>query len=268
MKGVLAFSTSKRRLGFSQIIAFFAYLFPLYQVYLYYLCLYHDREKKLNNSSLFWRPISLAILLSAVSLFGGAPSKNKLLSVQLSPELNYISQVGVEAYQIFQIKKDYQEDCVASDNWQCINEHLKDKIFPSTNTGIILGTAVDALVTFKKKKELQEKTKNEDEKSEVMFIATENLLVSNVQFLKENTCSRRKAIHFISPIPLITGPFTAYMLQFVDVHISKNFEQVASEKLSGLSKKLVNSELPKERTRKVASLIPLLENPKSNCEKL
>jgi hypothetical protein len=266
-QGVMKFSTSKRRLGFSQLIVFFAYLFPLYQVYLYGLCLYRERERNMSNGNLFWKPVSVAISLTLLSLLGGAPSQNKVLSLQISPELNYIAQISFEAYQVFRLKRDHEDECVGSGNWQCINDRLKKDVFPSTNTAIILGTAVDALVTFKKKNKLQKKTDDKKMKEEATYVAAENLLVSNIDFLKQNGCHRLQAIQFISPIPLMTGPFTAYMLQFVDVKISNDFEEVATTKLYGLSQKMIKNDLPKERSRKIASLATAFKNPRSACEK-
>ncbi|MCR9204745.1 MAG: hypothetical protein NXH75_09220, partial [Halobacteriovoraceae bacterium] len=170
-----------------------------------------------------------------------------------------------EAYRIFKFKGSYQEKCIDSDDWQCIRKKLDSEIFPTTNTGIILSTAVDALVTFKKKDKMKDKLPTQ--KEETVLIAAESLLVNNVRFLQENKCRRFKALDFIGPISLVTGPFTGYLLQFVDTRISNKFEYTASTKLTELSEKMIKSDLTKERSRKIASLIPELKNPEKSCKR-
>lgn len=260
MQGVCAFSKSPRRLGLSQIVVFFSYLFPLYQLYLYSLFLYKDQKRSMSNADLVWKPIFVCASISLLALVAGAPAQNKFLKTQLSPELGYLEQVSVEAYKILKIKNSFEESCINSNDWQCIRKKLNAEIFPSTNTGIILSTAVDALVTFEKKRKMKDKAPI-DQKEEAVFLAGENLLVSNVEFLKENKCRRLQPLDFIGPISLVTGPFTGYMVQFVDVLISEEYEYTASTKLTELSKKIIEQDKNKVRNRKIASLIPMLNNP-------
>ncbi|MCR9203737.1 MAG: hypothetical protein NXH75_04105, partial [Halobacteriovoraceae bacterium] len=57
VQGICAYSKSKRRLGLSQIVVFFSYLLPLYQLYLYSLFLYKERKRNMSNADILWKPL-------------------------------------------------------------------------------------------------------------------------------------------------------------------------------------------------------------------
>lgn len=248
----------RRRIAKGVLAALFGVLFPFYGLYLYALAFKERESDRASFHQLFSKPVSLCFVFSLCTLFLGKPAHNILLKTQMAPELGYIGQVGMESWEIISLKNNFERECLSKGDSKCLSRKFEKELFPATNTGIILATAVDALYLFKRKDQAKKELS-------ASIDAGLSLLENQRQFVYQNSCRRESALHFIGPISLLSGPLGVYILQGVDGMISRRYEIVASEKLSRLSESMMKQDLPKEQYRKIASLKSFYEAPSKRC---
>ncbi len=254
-KRVLYVIDGKWRVMTSLSVFLVSMVFPLFSLFICVLCLKDTDYKKFSSRRILWHPLGLSLCLVLISLIS-LGRDSAIVKIQMGSTANYVSNVLIDFGTVLYFKNKKESQCIEALNTKCVVDWYFKSESRSTNTGIILATAVDALVLFKIKKEMKKHTQNKKALSKKIAL---ELIDNNTYYLKENNCRRIEPFALSNPIDFMTGMGSTYIFQAFDEKASKQFNRAAGSKLGEILDSIPR-ERKSENKRDIASLKTKLES--------
>jgi hypothetical protein len=178
-------------------------------------------------------------------------SYKSLVRYQVSPSIKYVTDTMIEAYYVFDHKKNLNKLCPTEDKASCLHKKNKEVLsrYDTSSTGIILSIAAEAVSIFKQKKVKDDK---KSPKEESMMNAAILLIDTNLSWM-QISCNKKTLIEKSFPygIYLATGSVEIPLIILAEKFIQNQYLDTAYIRLSAL---LQGIKEKKVQQRKIASL--------------
>lgn len=229
-KRVLYIIDGKWRVTTSLSIILTGLIFPLYSLFICVACLKNTNYKKHKSQNIFLMPLGLSLCLILFSFFS-LSRDSSVIKTQMGSTAYYITNVIMDygTFIIFKNKKESQ--CIEALNTKCVVDWYFKNLPRSTNTGIILFLAVDALVLYKIRNKMNKQARDI---KPINYMTILEVVDNSMSYLKENNCSRIQPLSLSNPADFMTGIGVTYILQAYDERASRQFNRSAEKYLAEL----------------------------------